>query len=186
MATDGVIRRAARDRLAAAVEDLRAAGDRVGEPRLADRLARALAGGAAELDALPREDPFWQGWANDLATLAKLGAYARRRLDRDRRDHAARWTLIALDLARGADDAGLPLIAPELAADVRRVADAVALARWVWEEIGIDTCPALRRALGRADRPALERLARRPPGDRAGDAARTALLVLAGEGPDVL
>lgn len=130
------------------MERLRESGDRTGYPELAARLVEALRGGLAELEAVPRDDPFWGGWANERATGTKLAEYARERLERDPADDAARWVLVALALAQGASDGGLPLLAPLIAEDRAVVADAFAIADWVGQEIGLDLTGELRAVCG--------------------------------------
>lgn len=164
-------------RLATCVDLLRRAGNDVGHPDLAERLVRALEDGVATLDALPRDDAFWIGWANTDATLFKLHDHASLRLAADPGDRPARWALIALALAHGGNDGGLPLLAPLVAADPAAAADAVAIAEWVWEEIGLNNAADLRAVLSAADRVALEDAARRDPAARE---LRIALSVLDG------
>lgn len=68
-------------------------------------------------EALPRDDELWRGWANDRATTLKPDAFASERLPLDPTDRAARWALVALALAHGANDGGMALLGPEAAAD---------------------------------------------------------------------
>ncbi|MFG2753911.1 hypothetical protein [Streptomyces xanthophaeus] len=135
-------------------------------------MVRALNDGLRVLEALPRDDMFWRGWANDHATIYKLDVFTAERLKRDPADQTARWTLGAR--ARGANDGGLSLLGPDIAADPTVVADAFVIAGWVGKEIGLDLTPELREVCGWADRDALEALARA----EAGEAARAAVRVL--------
>lgn len=134
---------------------------------------RALADGLTALDALPRGDTFWSGWANDHPTVHKLSDYAREQIRRDPMNRTARWALVALELAHGANDGGLSLLGPEIAADPAAVADAFVIADWVAQEIGFDLLPELRDACSWADPHALETLAQTDHGDAARRAIRT-------------
>ncbi|CAM5677980.1 hypothetical protein SAVIM338S_07239 [Streptomyces avidinii] len=137
-------------------------------------MVRALSDGLQALENLPRGDEFWRGWANDHAMAHKLNALVAERLQGDPADRNARWTLVALALAHGANDGGLPLLGPEIAADPTVVADALVIADWVGREIGLDLTAELREACAWADRSELEALAR----TEGGEAARAALAVL--------
>ncbi|MEU7357782.1 MULTISPECIES: hypothetical protein [Streptomyces] len=99
------------------VEALRQAGRSIGHVEFAERMVRALSEGLRALEALPHDDEFWHGWANDHAMTHKLGPFAAERLDRDPTDPTARWALVALALAHGAHDGGLSLLGPQIAAD---------------------------------------------------------------------
>ncbi|WP_331737838.1 hypothetical protein [Streptomyces sp. NBC_01276] len=156
------------------VDALRRSGYDTGHPEFAERMVWALNDGLRVLEALPRDDAFWHGWANGHATIYKLDVFTAERLKRDPADRTARWTLVALALARGANDGGLSLLGPDIAADPTTVADALVIADWVGKEIGLDLTPELREVCGWADRDALELLARA----EAGEAARAALRVL--------
>ncbi|MFD0852419.1 hypothetical protein ACFQ07_09310, partial [Actinomadura adrarensis] len=103
-------------------ERVRTFGRRLGETEFAGDLEGALRDGLADLDALSRDDPFWRGWANEHVTVAKLTDHAAQRLAGDPGDRTARLCLIALRL--DANDAGLPLLAAEIAKDAEAVADA--------------------------------------------------------------
>ncbi|GAA2111160.1 hypothetical protein [Actinomadura alba] len=164
-------------------DSLRATAHAVGHPDLAERLVSTLRAAMAALDALPRTDDFWAGWANDRPTITKLSEYAGARLDRDPDDFLAGRTLVALALSYGANDGGLPYLTAELAADAAAVGDAVIAAQWIWSEIGLDTTYELRRTLSAADRTVVERLTRDGQGWTA-VAARIALDVLDGAGLD--
>ncbi|MFK0016291.1 hypothetical protein [Streptomyces sp. NPDC091027] len=156
------------------VDALRQAGSDTGHREFAERMVRALSDGLQILEALPRDEDFWRGWANEHATVHKLGAHAADRLQRDPADRTARWALVALALARGASDGGLPLLGPEIAADPALVADALVIADWVGQELGLDLTPELREVCAWADRDTLKALAK----TEGGDAARAALRVL--------
>ncbi|WP_189925451.1 hypothetical protein [Kitasatospora xanthocidica] len=158
------------------IDQLRQSGSETGHVEFAERMVRALTDDLAALDALPRDDGFWRGWANDRATIGKLRDYATGRLDRDPSDRVARWALVALALGGGANDGGLSLLGPEIGADPTVVADAVVIADWVVRQIGLDATPELREACGHADRRTLEALARTD----GGQAASIALRVLDG------
>ncbi|MFZ3492359.1 hypothetical protein ACODT5_03805 [Streptomyces sp. 5.8] len=153
---------------------LRQAGDSTGHREFAERMVRALSDGLQALEDLPRDDEFWQGWANGDITVHKLNALTSERLHRDPADRTARWTLVALALAHGANDGGLPLLGPEIAAYPTVVADALVIADWIGQEIGLDLTAELREACAWADRSELELLAR----TEGGEAARAALAVL--------
>lgn len=161
------------------IDVLRRSGCDTGHPEFAERMVRALNDGLRVLEALPRDDVFWRGWANDHATIYKLGVLAAERLRHDPADRTARWTLVALALAGGANDGGLSLLGPEIAADPTIVADALVIADWVGQEIGLDLTAELREACAWADRDALESLARA----EGGEAARAALRVLEPRAP---
>ncbi|MEU6212164.1 hypothetical protein ABZ891_19985 [Streptomyces sp. NPDC047023] len=156
------------------VDALRQAGADTGHREFAERMVRALREGLQALENLPGEDEFWRGWANDHVTVHKLGAFVTERLERDPADRMVRWALVALALARGASDGGLPLLGPVIAADSAVVADAFVIADWVGQEAGLDLTAELREACAWADRDALETLAR----TEAGEAAQAALRVL--------
>ncbi|MEU8776504.1 hypothetical protein [Streptomyces sp. NPDC048606] len=161
------------------VDALRQAGDDTGHREFAERMVRALSDGFQVLENLPRDDEFWRGWANDHVTVHKLDALAIERLARDPADRTARWTLVALALAHGANDGGLALLGPEIAADPTVVADALVIADWIGQEIGLDLTTELREACAWADRDALESLAR----TERGEAAQAALRVLEPQPP---
>ncbi|MFZ3474900.1 HEAT repeat domain-containing protein [Streptomyces sp. 4.24] len=156
------------------VDALRRSGSATGHPEFAERMVEALQEGFRVLEALPPEDAFWRGWANGHATVHKLGVLAEERLRRDPADRTARWTLVALALAHGANDGGLSLLGPAIADDPTVVADALVIADWAGQEIGLDLTAELREACGWADRSALESLGRA----EGGEAARRALRVL--------
>ncbi|MFJ9460818.1 hypothetical protein ACIRST_37840 [Kitasatospora sp. NPDC101447] len=158
------------------IEQLRQSGFDTGHAEFAERMVRALCDGLSALEALPRDDEFWRGWANDRVTIHKLHDYADEQLVRDPANRVARWALVALALAYGANDGGLSLLGPEVATDPAVVADALVIADWVAQEIGFDLTPELREVFGWADRQALEELARTDDGQ----AAQTALRVLDG------
>ncbi|RSM46253.1 hypothetical protein DMB66_49735 [Actinoplanes sp. ATCC 53533] len=151
----------------------------VGHPDVVERFTTPLRAIWADMEALPRTDPFWTGQWNDRATVSKLRAYASERLRRDPTDRAAGRTLAALDLHYGANEAGLPYLAPELDAEPAVVGDAVVAAQWIWEQTGVDTTHALRRALADVDRGALTDLTRGGRGWTA-TAARVAMHILGG------
>lgn len=151
----------------------------VGHPDVVERFTTPLRATWADMEALVRTDPFRAGQWNDRATVGKLRAYAGERFRRDPGDRAAGRTLAALDLHYSANEAGLPYLAPELAAEPAVVGDAVVAARWIWEEAGVDATPALRQALAGVDRDALAGLTRGAPGWTA-TAARIAVHVLDG------
>src|SRR5687767_7728034 len=64
---------------------------------LFSRASRAILDGLYRLDALPREDPFWQN-TNNRATIHKLGEFCRLLLKQNPANTRAIWTLIGLDL----------------------------------------------------------------------------------------
>lgn len=153
------------------------AGDEIGHRAFAERIVRALRAGMAVLDALPCDDPFWRGWGNDRVTMFTLAAYATARLERDPADRTA-WSLVALALAHGDNDGGLPLLGPEIAADASVTSGALVIADRIAQHIGFDLSFELREVCAQADRGALEALA----GTVGGSAARRALHVLDGQG----
>ncbi|MBB4794460.1 hypothetical protein [Streptomyces nodosus] len=130
---------------------LRQCGEDTGHPEFAARMAHALEAVVADLQALPRDD---------APTVLDLYRYVKERLARNPEDSAARWGLVALSLVHGANDGGLSLLGPEIAADPAIVADAVTIADWVFQEIGFDLTRELREACSYADRRALEAPAR--------------------------
>jgi len=151
----------------------------VGHPDVVERFTTPLRATWADMDALPRTDPFWTGQWNDRATVSKLQTYASERLQRDPTDRAASRTLAALNLRYGDNEAGLPYLAPEMEAEPAVVGDAVVAACWVWDQTGVDTTLALRQALAGVDRGALTDLTRGERGWTA-LAARIAVHILGG------
>ncbi|OQS13953.1 hypothetical protein B0T36_17765 [Nocardia donostiensis] len=146
-----------------AVGNLRQSGQDAGCPVFAERMVQVLLDGLRSLDELPRDDPFWQG-TNHLTTVYKLQKYAQQRLEYTPEDHAARWALVAIDLAFGAIDGGLSWLGPLIADDVAVVDAAVIIANWVEELIGLDASDALRAACAWADSDRLRALARTDDG----------------------
>ncbi|WP_189819424.1 hypothetical protein [Streptomyces olivaceoviridis] len=150
----------------------RQAGRSTSHVEFAERMVRKLSEGLRALEALPRDDEFWHGWANDHATTHKLGAFAAELLDRDPTDPTARWALVALALAHGANGGGLSLPGPQIAGDPTAVADALVIADWVGQEIGFDLTAELREVCAWADLDRLESPARAEGGETAQAASR--------------
>ncbi|GIE28358.1 hypothetical protein Ait01nite_014030 [Actinoplanes italicus] len=109
------------------------------------------------LDALPRDDAVW-ALAKLRTTRSKVYEYARQCLDRDPADATARWTLIGSEMEAGRFGA-LDLIASDPAGSPY---DLIAVAEWVWLEMGLPACPHVERALRHMNPP--------PADDRAGKA----------------
>lgn len=128
-----------------AVELLREAGREARCSDLTERLVVALGGGVRMLDEVPRDNPRRPG-TNGVVTLHKLHRHAVQRLEAAPADHAARWVLVAIDLACGANDGGLSWMGPLIAADPTVVDDAIAIANVVENLIGLDASEALREA----------------------------------------
>jgi hypothetical protein len=145
-------------------QSLRQTAAATGHVPFGERMAAALQEGLSELDALPRDDVFWRGWSNHRATATKLHDYASKRLEQNPADRVARWALVALSLAYGANDGGLHPLGPEIAVDPTVVVDALVIADWIGQEFGFDLTSVLREVFARADRTALEELAH--PGGR--------------------
>jgi hypothetical protein len=114
-----------------------------------------------ELDRLPRDDPFWPGWANHNATLSKLAEYCSARLALDPSDEVARGALRAMALKDGPNDFGLPYLAWHVERDVAAVLDAVGTAEIGELSVGLDMTAPLLDALAHVDREALRELAKR-------------------------
>ncbi|MEV6071193.1 hypothetical protein AB0L82_32000 [Nocardia sp. NPDC052001] len=134
-----------------AVESLKDAGQEANCSDFTDRLESMLIDGLRVLDSLPRDDPFWHG-TNGVATIHKVRAHAIKRLEVAPDDRAARWTLVATDLAHGSDDGGLSWMGPLITADTAAVHEAVIVADIVENLIGLDASEALRRACAEVDR----------------------------------
>ncbi|MEU7123463.1 hypothetical protein [Streptomyces zaomyceticus] len=153
---------------------LRQYGEETGHPHFAARMASVLEATVTDLQTLPRDRTMRHCRSSEGATVLDLYRYVNERLARNPQDSTARWALIALSLVHGANDGGLSLIGPEIAADPATVADAITIADWVLQEIGLDLARELREACSHADRQALEALARTD----GGEAARAALKAL--------
>ncbi|MFG2839925.1 hypothetical protein ACGFZH_40075 [Streptomyces zaomyceticus] len=153
---------------------LRQYGEETGNPHFGARMASVLEAAVTSLLALPRDHASRHCRSNDRAAVLDLYRYVNERLACNPQDTTARWALIALSLALGANDGGLSLIGPEIAADPAIVADVITIADWVLQEIGLDLTRELREACSHADRQALEALARTD----GGEAARVALKAL--------
>jgi hypothetical protein len=122
---------------------------------LIDRVTTAVHAMWERLEVLPREDPFWTG-TNMRTTRSKVDDYAGQCLRRDPADATARWTLIGYAMDAGRYH-GLDLIATDPAGSAY---DLIAVAEWVWLEVGVAACPHFERALRRMNPP--------PRDDRAG------------------
>ncbi|QBS38846.1 hypothetical protein [Nocardia sp. CS682] len=142
-----------------AVESLNETGRAAECPQFTDRLVAALLDGLRALDALPRNDPFWRS-TNGIATLTKVRNHAAQRLRAAPEDGAARWVLVAAEVAVGGDDGGLAWLGPLIAADAALVDDAVTIADILENLIGSDASQALRLACSGVDREQLRHIAR--------------------------
>lgn len=143
------------------VASLRQEGARLGVEDLVERAIAALRAALGELNRVPRDDPFWQGWANHNATFAKLGERCVARLALDPDDEVARGALRAMALKYASNDFGLPYLAWNVERDVAAVLDAVGTAEMGELSVGLDMTPPLLDALARVDRVALRELAKR-------------------------
>ncbi|MFF7994722.1 hypothetical protein ACFZDG_33735 [Kitasatospora xanthocidica] len=154
------------------IDQLRQSGSETGHVEFAEHMVRALTDGLSALDAPPRDDGFWRGWADDQATIGKLRDDATGRLDRDPSGREARWALGVRELGGGANDGGLSFLGPEIGADPTVVTDAVVIADRVVRQIGLAVTQELREACGHADRRTLEALAHTDGGRAASIAPR--------------
>jgi hypothetical protein len=144
---------------------------------LIDRVNRVLRSIWARLESLPGYDAFWSG-ANHRKTWFKVEDFAYRCVDRDPSDETARWALVGLSMRAGVFD-GVQLLAEDAAARDETVYDLIAVAEWVWLEVGVDPGPDFERALLRAGSPVLRRLTH--SGGDVGRAAIAASAFLAGK-----
>jgi hypothetical protein len=139
---------------------LRGTGAELGLAGLAEWAVGALRAALGELDRLPRDDAFWQGWANHNATLNKLSPYCRARLASDPGDGVASGGLRALALRYGPIDFEVSLLARDVAADVSAVVVAVETAEWGSMTTGLDMTEWVLDALADVDLAALTELAK--------------------------
>ncbi|GIH05286.1 hypothetical protein Rhe02_33530 [Rhizocola hellebori] len=144
---------------------------------LVDRVNLALQNMWSRLDSLPRSDEFWSG-TNNRTTWYKVDEFAQRCVVRDSSDETARWAAVGFWMHAGSFG-GLQLLAEDAAVRDDAVYDLIAVAEWVWLEVGVDPGPHLERALARVGSSVLQRLTQ--SGGRVGRAAVAASVFLAGE-----
>ncbi|MER5336819.1 hypothetical protein [Micromonospora sp. NPDC002717] len=144
---------------------------------LIDRVNRALRSMWSRLESLPRSDEFWSR-TNHRTTWYKVEDFAHRCVDRNPLDETARWALVGLSMHAGSFG-GLQLLAGDAAAGDEVVYDLIAVAEWVWLEVGVDPGACLEQALLRVGPPMLRRLTQ--SGGRIGRAAAAASAFLAGK-----
>ncbi|MEV0809740.1 hypothetical protein [Micromonospora sp. NPDC050200] len=159
------------------IGSLERAGGVFEDDALIDQVNRALRSMWSRLESLSRSDEFWSG-TNHHATRYKVEDFAGRCVSRNPSDETARWALVGLSMQAGSFS-GLHLLAEEAPTRDGAVFDLIAVAEWVWLEVGLDPGADLERALLRADPAVLKRLAE-PPGGRVGRAAAAALAFLGG------
>ncbi|MEV5768157.1 hypothetical protein AB0L34_26780 [Micromonospora sp. NPDC052213] len=121
-------------------------------------------------------DEFWSR-TNHRTTWYKVEDFAHRCVDRNPLDETAR-ALVGLSMHAGSFG-GLQLLAGDAAAGDEVVYDLIAVAEWVWLEVGVDPGACLEQALLRVGPPMLRRLAQ--SGGRIGRAAAAASAFLAGK-----
>ncbi|GAA2898588.1 hypothetical protein Acy02nite_84570 [Actinoplanes cyaneus] len=111
------------------------------------RVNRAMRAMWSRLDSLPCTDPFWSR-TNRRPTWYKVQQLADDCLAQDMSDEVARWALIGFEMHAGSFS-GLQLIAEEAAVRDEALHDLIAVAEWVWLEVGVDPAayPDLERAL---------------------------------------
>jgi hypothetical protein len=109
---------------------------------LTGRLRWRLLDGLRRLDALPRDDPFWQG-TNRRPTLGKLRDLAERELHRGPRPAWACWAYAATSVLWCCNDFGLPGWQGLHEQGRLQVAWAVGAAFHVYASSGFDTSSAL-------------------------------------------
>jgi hypothetical protein len=131
----------------------------------AARLRAALVGGLRRLDALPRDDPFWEG-SNRRPTLGKLPDFANHVLGHAPQEEWACWLLAACSLWWCGSDFGLPGWEGLRRLGRLEAAWPVHAACHVWRNAGYDPAPDLisflnAAGLGLAARSALEGIAER-------------------------
>jgi hypothetical protein len=146
------------------IGDLKRAGGVFEDDALIDRVNRSLQSTWSSLESLPRNDEFWAG-TNQRATRYKVEDFARRCVSRNPSDETARWALVGLSMQAGSFS-GLHVLAEQAAMRDGAVFDLIAVAEWVWLEVGLDPGPDLEQALRRAGPALLKRLAQ-PSGGRA-------------------
>ncbi|HEY7065119.1 MAG TPA: hypothetical protein VII06_26825 [Chloroflexota bacterium] len=118
------------------------------------RAERATLDGLLRLNRLPRSDPYWATWANDLPTFAKLGEYAARLRDADSSDIGAIWLAAAGSLYACDNDFGSDAWRALHRQDEFDIAWAIDAAAVVELSSGVPTVEAvgsLIRELGQAD-----------------------------------
>jgi hypothetical protein len=125
----------------------------------------ALRGMWSRLESLSRDDELWAG-ANQRATRYKLEEFVARCVSRNPSDETARWASVGLSMQAGSFS-GLHVLAEEAATREEAVSDLMAVAEWVWLQVGIDPGPDLEQALRRVGLPLLRRLAQTSGGPAA-------------------
>jgi hypothetical protein len=132
------------------------------------------------LDALPRDDPFWDK-TNNKATVFKASIWFRQVLEANPSDAEARSMLAALTMASDTG-AAIKLAAPLVAENPSALRWMVDVTVWVWEQAGADYTELLRDELSVLQNdPAVRSLLQEPAGDDdLGRAIQVARSVLAG------
>lgn len=150
------------------------------DPVLLDRVAYYFRRGLELLDAVPRNDPFWER-INNKATVYKAQLWFGQVLKANPGDIEARWILAAFALAHCSEDV-IALLAPLVTEYPSSLSWLVDVAVWIWEVSGADYAGALRDELSmlRND-PAVCSLIEAPAGnDELGRAVQVARSVLGG------
>jgi hypothetical protein len=143
---------------------LERAGGVFEDDALIDRVNRALQSMWSRLESLPRNDEFWDG-TNQRVTRSKVEDFARRCVSQNPSDDTARWALVGFCMQAGSFS-GLHVLAENAATRDGALFDLIAVAEWVWLEVGVDPGPDLERAVRRAGPALLDRLTQ-PSGGRA-------------------
>jgi hypothetical protein len=112
------------------------------EQGFAGRLREAILGGLSRLDALPRDDPFWDG-TNRRPTLQKVRDLASRVLERGPVEEWACWAWAATDLLWCCNDFGLAGWRGLHELGLLDAACPVLAAFHVWGQSGYDPSPYL-------------------------------------------
>jgi len=149
------------------------------DPVLVERFAYYFRRGIELLDAVPRDDPFWQK-TNMKATTFKASIWFRQVLDADPGDAEARWILTALSVAPyGGPIQYLAPLVPEDPYILRWLVD---LAVWNTRQ-GDDFSADLREELHKLENdPAVRSLLEGPAeNDELGRSVKVARSVLAGK-----
>ena len=151
------------------------------DPVLVERFAYYFRRGIELLDAVPRDDPFWQK-TNMKATTFKAIGWFHQVLDADPGDTEARWILTALVLATswGAPIQYLAPLVPEDPYILRWLVD---LTVWNSQQSGDDYSAVLREELYQLKNdPAVRSLLEGPAeNDELGRSVKVARSVLAGK-----
>jgi len=107
-----------------------------------NQLRAALVDSFRRLDALPRDDPFWEG-TNHRPTLAKIAAFAEYLVESNAKDELALWSLAAMRLLYCCNDFGLEAWRRFHAIGTLDLAWPIYAAVRVRFDSGFDTAPAL-------------------------------------------